>query len=390
MPVVIVIVVIAALLHSATVFFMSGNWTLLLHGVITLAALVSLFVFQRRDSVQEVVCAESASIGNMAVDGLLLNTHAQFSAQFNGTNQDLYQVQNLIGDAIEKLMSSFTGMHQLIEEQREIGRAVTAGSDSSRDSAMADQLNETAETLKMLVGSIISNSKAGVELIEKMEAVGEQIKGILDVLGEIDAISKQTNLLSLNAAIEAARAGESGRGFAVVADEVRKLSDRAAHFSNQIRGNIKKVHQAVEETEVYISRMASLDMGFALESKNKLDNSLTYVQQLNHKMSEVIIKQNEISSRVDTVVGSAVTSLQFQDIAGQLLGHSRLRLDTMQEVWQQIEEMAKREQSGVRVTPDELEQATQSISELFAKAGQVSSRNPVRQDKMVSDEIELF
>ncbi|WP_190274099.1 methyl-accepting chemotaxis protein [Gallionella capsiferriformans] len=369
---------------------MSGNWTLLLHGVITLAALVSLFIFQRRDSVQQVVCTESVSIGNMAVDGLLLNTHAQFSAQFNGANQDLYQVQNLIGDAIEKLMSSFSGMHQLIEEQREIGRAVTAGTDSSRDSAMADQLNETAETLKMLVGSIISNSKAGVELIEKMEAVGEQIKGILDVLGEIDAISKQTNLLSLNAAIEAARAGESGRGFAVVADEVRKLSDRAAHFSNQIRGNIKNVHQAVEETEVYISRMASLDMGFALESKNKLDNSLTYVQQLNHKMSEVIIKQNEISGRVDTVVGSAVTSLQFQDIAGQLLGHSRLRLDTMQEVWQQIEEMAKREQSGVRVTPDELEQATQRISELFAKAGQVSSRNPVRQDKMVSDEIELF
>ncbi|HCI53347.1 MAG TPA: chemotaxis protein [Gallionella sp.] len=390
MPVVIVIVVIAALLHSATVFFMSGNWTLLLHGVITLAALVSLFVWLRRDTVQEVVCTQSASVGNMAVDGLLLNTHAHFSAQFNGANQDLHQVQNLIGDAIEKLMSSFTGMHQLIEEQREIGRAVTAGSDSSRDSAMADQLNETAETLKMLVGSIISNSKAGVELIEKMEAVGDQIKGILDVLGEIDAISKQTNLLSLNAAIEAARAGESGRGFAVVADEVRKLSDRAAHFSSQIRGNIKHVHQAVEETEVYISRMASLDMGFALESKNKLDNSLTYVQQLNHKMSEVIIKQNEISGRVDTVVGSAVTSLQFQDIAGQLLGHSRLRLDTMQEVWQQIEEMAKREQSGVPVTQGELEQATQSISELFAKAGQVSSRNPVRQDKMVSDEIELF
>jgi methyl-accepting chemotaxis protein len=150
------------------------------------------------------------------------------------------------------------------------------------------------------------------------------------------------------------------------------------------------VHEAVEETEVYISRMASLDMGFALESKNKLDNSLNYVQQLNQKMADVIVKQNEISGRVDKVVGSAVTSLQFQDIAGQLLGHSRMRLDTMQEAWQQIEDLAKREQTGVPVTSGEVEQVTQRIAGLFAKAEQVSSRNPVRQDKMVSDEIELF
>ncbi|MEI7456826.1 MAG: methyl-accepting chemotaxis protein [Nitrosomonadales bacterium] len=390
MPVVIVIVVVAVLSHYAAAVFMSGDWALLLHGVITLAAVSYLYIHQRQDGVTDSVGTLAQSMSNTAVDGLLVNTHVHFSAHFSGANQDLYQVQNLIGDAIEKLMDSFNGMHQLIEEQREIGREVTAGSDSSRDSAMADQLNETAETLKMLVGSIISNSKAGVELIEKMEAVGDQIKGILDVLGEIDAISKQTNLLSLNAAIEAARAGESGRGFAVVADEVRKLSDRAAHFSNQIRGNIKHVHEAVEETEVYISRMASLDMGFALESKNKLDNSLNYVQQLNQKMADVIVKQNEISGRVDKVVGSAVTSLQFQDIAGQLLGHSRMRLDTMQEAWQQIEDLAKREQTGVPVTSGEVEQVTQRIAGLFAKAEQVSSRNPVRQDKMVSDEIELF
>lgn len=255
---------------------------------------------------------------------------------------------------------------------------------------MTSQLNETAETLKMLVGSIVNNSKAGVELIEKMEMVSEQVKGILDVLGEIDAISKQTNLLSLNAAIEAARAGESGRGFAVVADEVRKLSDRAAHFSNQIRSSINQVNADVEEAEYFIGKMASLDMGFALESKAKLDNSLMKVQKINHCMSQAVVKQNEITARVDQVVGSAVTSLQFQDIAGQLLGHSRLRLDTLQQAWQHIEEMAKREQTGVPVTSGEVEQLSVRITELFFKADLVSSRNPVRQDKMDSQDIELF
>lgn len=390
MPVVIIVVFIAALLHWGAGFVVSGEWAIPVHGAITLAAVWVIYLRRVRKPAETAVDIGPGISANQGVDSLLVKTHAQFSAHFNGANQDLFQVQTLIGDAIEKLMSSFTGMHRLIEEQREIGKEVTARSDGDRDEAMTNQLNQTAETLKMLVGSIINNSKAGVELVEKMEVVGEQVKGILDVLGEIDAISKQTNLLSLNAAIEAARAGESGRGFAVVADEVRKLSARAEHFSNQIRTNIKQVHSAVEETELYISRMASLDMGFALESKVKLDNSLSYVQRLNQKMADVIVKQNEISGRVDKVVGSAVTSLQFQDIAGQLLGHSRLRLDTMQEAWQYIEELAKRDQSGSPATLNEIEQISGKISGLFAIAEQVSARNPVRQDKMDSLEIELF
>ncbi len=390
MPVVIMIVFTALLLHWGAGNLALGVWAALAHGVITLAAVLLVYLRKREASSAQSAGIQPGAASNKGVDGLLIKTHAQFSMHFEGANQDLSQVQALIGDAIEKLMSSFAGMSQLIEEQREIGREVTSQSDVDREDAMSSHLNETSETLKMLVGSIINNSKAGVELVEKMEAVGDQVKGILNVLGELDAISKQTNLLSLNAAIEAARAGESGRGFAVVADEVRKLSDRAAHFSNLIRNNINQVHGAVSETEVYISKMASLDMNFALESKAKLDDSLSHVQQINQKMAEVVVKQNEISTRVDQVVGSAITSLQFQDIAGQLLGHSRLRLDTLQEAWQHIDDIAKREQTGVPVTAGEIEQVSGQISQLFERAEQVSARNPVRQDKMDSHEIELF
>lgn len=360
-----------------------------LHAAITaLAILLAWKISSTRPAAQSSTgtAANPTGAERYHVDDVLLQTHNEFTTHFSGSNDDLSQIQALLGDAISELLSSFEGMHQLIQAQRDAAVSIS----SEGDDSISSSLEETSETLKTLVGSIVNNSKIGMELVEKMESVSQQVQGILQVLGEIDAISKQTNLLSLNAAIEAARAGESGRGFAVVADEVRKLSARAEHFSQQIRGNVKQVHAAIVDAEQSINQMASLDMDFALASKNRLDGIMQRVQQANQDMSQVIAKQTEISGKVNEVVGKAVTSLQFQDMVGQLLQHSRLRLDSMQEAWRIIGELAQAEQGGKFITPEETDRIRQQIVEIFSEANQVSQRNPVRQEHMQSGDIDLF
>lgn len=395
MPVIIIVIIIATALHWA-VQGSSDSLMFLFSSVITLVAVVVVY-FNSATSVQSSTNSdeEHASAQNSkdgAVDGLFINTHEQFATHFSGAQDDLGQVQTLLSDAISKLLGSFDGMHNLIREQRDVALTVAGnnGEGGDDDAALKDHLEETSETLKALVGSIINNSKTGIELAEKMESVSQQVHGILAVLGEIDSISKQTNLLSLNAAIEAARAGEAGRGFAVVADEVRKLSSRAEHFSKQIRGNVTMVNNAIIETEGVINRMASLDMAFALQSKQRLDIVLTKVQLVNQTMSTVIEKQTEISSKVDDVVGAAVTSLQFQDMVSQLLQHSVQRIDCMHSAWTSMGEVAKQEQSGVSISRQQVERVTQDIAAVFERAEHLSSKNPVRQEQMSSGDIELF
>ena len=329
--------------------------------------------------------------------GELLRCSQEFCNQFDATRSELQRVQQLFTEAIAKLIDSFHSMTEQARRQQELGLRVV-GLDSGSATGAADFTRftrQTSDTLRLFVDSVVANSKTAMEVVELNERISTQVREILGMLGEIEGISKQTNLLALNAAIEAARAGEAGRGFAVVADEVRDLSGRTAHFSQQIRSRVGSMQKSIGDAEVAINRMASQDMTFALNSKADVENAMNKAAEINLDTAKTVAELQHIAETMEQSVGQAVTSLQFQDMVTQLIDHVSMRLDQLHEVMRDVEgaSSAFANTATTGFTPEQADRLRAHLGAARTHLAQLEEHtgsSPVRQDSFSSGEIELF
>jgi methyl-accepting chemotaxis protein len=81
-----------------------------------------------------------------------------------------------------------------------------------------------------------------------IEALAEATAEIREFVTLVQKMSRQSKLLSLNAAMEAARAGELGEGFAVVANEVRRLAATSEEAAEKTEKLVKGILSRMEAT----------------------------------------------------------------------------------------------------------------------------------------------
>lgn len=366
--------------------------------VLLLGWLIILHFFSSSSTKQSHVAVREG-VGREVVErsgAAIVRASTEASRQLGEMRNELARAQSIFSEAIEKLIASFHGMNNQIHRQQQLGMQIVAGNlEGGSVSSFQQFACKTSDTLRQFVDSVVENSRLAMSLVEMTDRIIAQMSEVRGMLGEIEGISKQTNLLALNAAIEAARAGEAGRGFAVVADEVRDLSGRTSHFSQQIRGSLTKMQATIEATEQAINQMAARDMTFALTSKGDVEQAMSGINEMNRSTGESMNELNAIGEQVESTVNQAIMSLQFQDMVTQLLAHVGKRLEVLDEILLDEKRM-------VAVMNDGVDSATSlaALQEIDAHVDQISQKidlisqkvdnNPVGQTGYASGDVELF
>ncbi|WP_134022764.1 methyl-accepting chemotaxis protein [Lysinibacillus sp. YR326] len=145
-------------------------------------------------------------------------------------------------------------------------------------------MNDIIQNLQDKVHTIASQSEelaATSEEINKQTQFAledaEKTNGITDL---IKNISRQTNLLGLNASIEAARAGQHGAGFNIVAQEVRKLSTETTTATDNIESSLRSINHNLENLK---------------QNMTQINGATNEQAQLVQDFSEIIDELNALS-----------------------------------------------------------------------------------------------
>jgi methyl-accepting chemotaxis protein len=196
----------------------------------------------------------------------------------------------------QNLLNLATVVEQAVANTQEMSASIVqvAGNADrvrSESNVTDQQVREGRNEVLALSKGMGSISDTVADVVTEMQSLDGASRQIGEILGLIEEIADQTNLLALNAAIEAARAGEHGRGFAVVADEVRKLAENSASSTKQIGQLVADIQR---RTSAVLERTARAN-NLVQNNAESARNVTTMIETISTRVTEVAQLVSEIS-----------------------------------------------------------------------------------------------
>lgn len=231
------------------------------------------------------------------------------------TAQEIDSGSEQMAKAAMDLAEGSTVQSQMVQEVAEMVNKMAV--------SLEDKAKEAEETVKMAEGAAAVMMDGNAKMQELKEAIGEIEKcsnEIHNIIGTIEDIANQTNLLSLNASIEAARAGDAGRGFAVVAEQVKNLAEESANAAGEtkklIETTVAAVRKGISFADVTAESMNSViskaqeSIGMMNKISLELREEVTNMYQIDSDVARVaeIVDNNSATSEETAAVSQQQTA----------------------------------------------------------------------------------
>lgn len=192
-----------------------------------------------------------------------------------------YLAKDAIGSSFlnEYLMSRSAQSEQAKAQQLSLQKLIDSSQAMEQSTKeIATRATDNSNHIDIIYGAI-ADLRSSVDKIEQehktymdqFQRLSTQIGDITKLIGDIQNISEQTNLLSFNASIEAAHAGSAGAGFRIIANEVKKLSENTHKTTEQILNNVNLLHNSITELEDDTKRNSKNLSDLTKETDNALE-----------------------------------------------------------------------------------------------------------------------
>ncbi|MEN6390072.1 MAG: methyl-accepting chemotaxis protein [Syntrophomonas sp.] len=148
-----------------------------------------------------------------------------------------------------------------------------------------------------------------------VESLQTKIRQIDKIVGTINNVSIQTNMLAVNGFVEAATAGEHGRGFSVVAGDIRNLASESAENAEKIKDLIQDIQTRMDRVvnEIAQSEVASRKADEVMYGTARNNQAVT---QLVESIQE---KRGVIRNDLDQIQSVVARSSEIGVAAGEVI-----------------------------------------------------------------------
>lgn len=268
-------------------------------------------------------------------------------------------------EAMEQVCAGTNSTAEAIQEEIRYIDAMSRDMDSIQETvdgfhnSLGDTLTAIesgTENVKQLGYSAKLTADTSASTTAAMNELMEKIQNVNQIVGLIDNISRQTNLLSLNASIEAARAGEAGRGFAVVAGEIRELSEQTNDSLEKIRKEIQGINDGSRKVTGDMSQLSEVfaRQNGLVEDTGKLFSRITEASEAMDSDYQKIVRsieemQKSKKALVDSVSSISASTEEVTANAQNTLELNQRNLDNLKELNEDIRRLSE--------TVEELNQA---------------------------------
>ena len=271
------------------------------------------------EMLQHIIGEANQILGSIAHFDMTTGEMNFYPGAFNSLADSVNAIRQMLTRMIIDIQSSSanvkSGSSQLAEATQLLSEGTVSQTSSIEKLVMdmnnvVDSINQNSENgnlinerLNTLDTKIQDSSQQMEHLLRIVDQIEEMSSDIQKIVGTIDSIAFQTNILALNASVEAARAGENGRGFAVVAEEVSSLASRSSDASKKTGELIEKcitgIAQAKESADVTASALESIVTDSA-EIARSFDSISEATREEARKANSIRMEINNISDVVQS------------------------------------------------------------------------------------------